>query len=57
MKFNFREASINDISQMQVVRHLVKENTLSDPALVTDKDCKEFITLRGCNTLRGGIAH
>jgi len=43
----FREAQISDIKQIQVVRHLVKENTLSDPALVTDKDCEEFITQRG----------
>lgn len=34
----FREAQIGDIAQIQIVRHLVKENTLSDPALVPDKD-------------------
>jgi GNAT superfamily N-acetyltransferase len=43
----FREATINDIPQIQVVRHAVKENTLSDPSLVTDKDCEEFMTQRG----------
>jgi GNAT superfamily N-acetyltransferase len=43
----FREAQIADIKQMQVVRHLVKENVLSNPALVTDKDCEEYITNRG----------
>jgi len=43
----FREAEINDIVQMQIVRHSVKENTLSDPALVSDKDVEEFITIRG----------
>ncbi len=43
----FREASISDIKQLQVVRHSVKENRLSDPALVTDKDCEEYLTLRG----------
>lgn len=43
----FREALITDIPQIQVVRHLVKENTLSDPSLVTDADCVEFITRRG----------
>lgn len=43
----FREAQINDILQIQVVRHSVKENVLSDPALVTDKDCEEFLTIRG----------
>ena len=43
----FREATIADIPQIQVVRHSVKENVLSDPALVTDKDCEQFITERG----------
>ena len=44
---NFREAQVTDIPQMQMVRHSVKENVLSDPALVTDKDCEEYITVRG----------
>lgn len=43
----FREAEIGDIPQIQVVRNSVKENQLSDPALVTDADCEEFITRRG----------
>ena len=43
----FREATITDIPQIQVVRHSVKENILSDPSLVTDKDCEEFLTERG----------
>lgn len=43
----FREALISDIPQIQIVRNSVKENTLSDPGLVTDNDCKEFITMRG----------
>jgi ribosomal protein S18 acetylase RimI-like enzyme len=43
----FKEATIEDIKQIQVVRNSVKENTLSDPNLVTDKDCEEFITIRG----------
>jgi GNAT superfamily N-acetyltransferase len=43
----FREATVNDISQIQIVRNSVKENTLSDPALVSDEDCVEFITKRG----------
>ncbi len=43
----FREATIADIKQIQIVRNSVKENTLSDPALVSDEDCKEFITIRG----------
>jgi len=43
----YREATTSDIPQIQIVRHTVKENTLSDPALVTDADCEEFVTLRG----------
>ena len=43
----FREAKIEDIKQIQIVRNSVKENTLSDPNLVTDDDCKEFMTVRG----------
>ncbi len=42
-----REAKVKDISQIQVVRNSVKENTLSNPDLVTDKDCEKFITERG----------
>ena len=43
----YREAVITDISQMQFVRHAVKENRLSDPALVPDKDVEEYMTNRG----------
>lgn len=43
----FREALIVDIPQIQVVRNSVKENTLSNPNLVTDRDCEEFMTERG----------
>ncbi|WP_316850730.1 GNAT family N-acetyltransferase [Pedobacter agri] len=43
----YREAKTTDIPQMQIVRHTVKENTLSNPALVTDADCEAFITQRG----------
>lgn len=42
-----REATLADITQMQIVRHLVKENVLSSPALVTDEDCKNYITIKG----------
>jgi ribosomal protein S18 acetylase RimI-like enzyme len=42
-----REARIEDIPQIQIVRNSVKENTLSDPNLVTDKDCEEFLFERG----------
>lgn len=43
----FREASFVDIKQIQVVRNAVKENTLSNPNLVSDKDCETFISIRG----------
>jgi GNAT superfamily N-acetyltransferase len=43
----FREALISDIQQIQIVRHSVKENRLSDPALVTDNNCEEFLMIRG----------
>jgi GNAT superfamily N-acetyltransferase len=43
----FREAEIADIRQIQIVRNSVKENTLSNPDLVSDQDCQEFITSRG----------
>ncbi len=43
----FREARLEDIPQIQIVRNAVKENTLSDPNLVTDSDCEEFLFSRG----------
>ena len=43
----FREAQIEDMPQIQLVRHSVNENTLSNPALVADKDCEEFLTVKG----------
>lgn len=43
----FREAKTDDITQIQIVRNAVKENVLSDPALVSDDDCREFMTERG----------
>jgi GNAT superfamily N-acetyltransferase len=46
-KRNIREATIDDIQQIQFVRNSVTENTLSDPNLVSDKDCEEFLTKRG----------
>jgi GNAT superfamily N-acetyltransferase len=42
-----REALVSDIAQIQIVRNAVKENMLSDPDLVTDKHCEDFITRRG----------
>ena len=47
MNMIFREANVNDVPQIQIVRHLVKENVLSDPSLVTDNDCEEYLTVRG----------
>lgn len=44
---NLRPAEISDIKQIQIVRNSVTENTLSNPNLVTDKDCEEFLTIRG----------
>lgn len=43
----FREAVLEDIPAIQVVRNSVKENMLSDPALVSDKDCEEYMFVRG----------
>jgi len=42
-----REARIEDIFQIQIVRNSVGENTLSDPNLVTNRDCEEFLFERG----------
>lgn len=42
-----REAVIQDIKQIQLVRNSVTENVLSNPDLVTDQDCEEFLTQRG----------
>ena len=47
LRMTFREATTDDITQIQRVRNAVKENVLSDPALVTDADCIDFITRRG----------
>src|SRR5437870_2375287 len=43
----FREANREDIPAIQVVRNSVKENVLSNPALVTDKDCEDYMFTRG----------
>ena len=42
-----RQAELSDIPQIQIVRHTVKENILSNPDLVTDAHCVEFISQRG----------
>lgn len=44
---SIREAQVIDIPQIQIVRNSVTENTLSNPNLVTDEDCVEFLTKRG----------
>lgn len=44
---NIREATSADIPQIQTVRNSVKENMLSNPALVTDADCEQYINGRG----------
>ena len=43
----YRIATLADIPRIQIVRHLVKENMLSNPALVTDADVEDYITRRG----------
>ena len=43
----FRDAVLEDIPQMQVVRNSVKENALSNPGLVTFEDYESFLTKRG----------
>jgi GNAT superfamily N-acetyltransferase len=42
-----RIATPPDIPRIQIIRHLVKENILSNPALVTDRDVHNYITSRG----------
>ncbi|MEO8766712.1 MAG: GNAT family N-acetyltransferase [Ginsengibacter sp.] len=43
----FRQARIEDIQEIQLVRNSVKENALSEPGLVTDADCENYIIVRG----------
>lgn len=42
-----REALLTDIPQMSTVRLAVKENALSNPALVTEQDYVDFLSQRG----------
>jgi len=44
---HYREALPEDVPQIQEVRNSVRENMLSDPSLVTDADCIDYITRRG----------
>lgn len=43
----FREANIHDIPQTTVMHNAVKENTLSNPDLISTEDYIEFMTVRG----------
>jgi|SRR5688572_4218385 len=43
----FREATLNDISQIQIVRNSVNENVLSNPSLITDGNYIAYLTVRG----------
>jgi len=43
----FREAKIYDIPQMQIFRNSVKENQLSSPDIVKDKDYEIYLTDNG----------
>lgn len=42
-----REATIDDIPQLQEVRHSVKENILTDPGRVTNEDYARYLSQRG----------
>lgn len=42
-----REATIADISSIQHIRNAVKENRLSNPALVPDQDVLDYISQHG----------
>ncbi len=42
-----REAAIEDIAQMHVVRTSVTENQLSNPDLISRKDYEEYLIIRG----------
>jgi len=44
---SYREATLTDIFQLQRIRNAVKENILSTPDLVTDKDYEPFLTHQG----------
>jgi GNAT superfamily N-acetyltransferase len=43
----FREARVEDIKQMRIVRNSVRENMLSDPGMITAEMYEEFLTRRG----------
>ena len=43
----FREAKIQDIKGIQLVRNSVKENALSSPSVISDSNYEEYITTKG----------
>lgn len=43
----YREATLEDIPQLSVIRLSVKENVLNNPALVTEQDYVEYLSVRG----------
>jgi GNAT superfamily N-acetyltransferase len=47
MFMNIREAVTADIPILSLIRNSVKENVLSNPLLVTEKDYVEYLTKRG----------
>ncbi len=46
-----REAKIDDIKQLHIVRNSVLENQITDPAKVAVKDYVEYLTKRGSGWL------
>ena len=44
---NIREAVLNDIPQLQIVRNSVLENVLSDPGRITTAVYQEYLTQKG----------
>ena len=43
----FRHAETSDVKNMLLIRNAVRENVLSDPALVPDTDLEKYINHRG----------
>jgi GNAT superfamily N-acetyltransferase len=47
MFMTIREAVPADIPRLSMIRNSVKENVLSNPGLVTEKDYHDYLTVRG----------
>lgn len=47
LDFYFREANIDDVEQIQIVRNKVNENKLSNHNQLTDDDCAEYLSIKG----------